>query len=240
MLDEANEQMHEKKTAVDRKLKKSDTEKSRLVDDLRRLNEELEQQGLEIERLHEQIAKQQRTIKVQSDQIATPNDSKKKHWTTPNHAVPPPSQRVDYSRPPPAFILPQLQRRTSLGYLPLPPPPSQSHTPTRVQPASTYAHQAPSYNTPQRQATITSTPYHMSQSQPTSQPGRQQQYAPPYGALDPTIGGVPRRASLLPTRSLVGVGVAKVPTANQGTLIDHRTEEWGMYIFLAHSCLLSD
>ena len=119
--------MHEELSSNKNKLRKVEADRNRMIKEISRLNEEKDEQEVAIRQLKDQISKQQKTIKVQSDQIATPNVASKAR-TTPNHIAPiGGAYNHVYGQPPPVFNGPH-------------PPPTPSYaTPMSRDPSSSSA-----------------------------------------------------------------------------------------------------
>ena len=108
LLDQANQAMHDQASRDKNALRKADAERTRLINEITRLNKEKDQQQAAMQQLQEQVAKQQKTIKVQSDQIANPKTTNKLCVTTPQHLGPHGGAfNQIYSQPPPTYGTPQ-------------------------------------------------------------------------------------------------------------------------------------
>ena len=102
-LNQANIEGHHELAALKGRLRKVETEKKLLLQDIGHLNEEIEAKNNALKKLNEDLVKAQKTIKVQSDQISGVKDGPKLH-STPQRFGPPadPFSQV-YSQPPPAY-----------------------------------------------------------------------------------------------------------------------------------------
>lgn len=186
------------------------------------------------ESLHDQLAKAQRTIKVQSDQIASPNEKKSRR--TPSRATPSSRQNVDFQQPPPPFQTPQRrptsaysqQPTSTLGYPP--PPPAQptsypyhsSQSSTTLQ--SAFHHPQTSLRTPPLHQYLQQDPQELRQHAAT--PVGQSSTSPPLtgGGSDPTTGGPSGRVMRLPGRSSREKEVYRFLTPS-GEIVETRREE---------------
>ena len=88
LLDRANHAMHDEVAHDQAALRNAEMERIRLTSEIARLNREKEIQQAAMKQLQDQVAKQQKTIKIQSDQIANPRNGNKNSFTTPQHAGP--------------------------------------------------------------------------------------------------------------------------------------------------------
>lgn len=155
VLDRANQQVHEELAATAARA--------------RRAEAGLVSVSAENEKLREQIARQQRTIKVQSDQIASPND-KRRGWTT-QRTAPPASFGGAAQQPPSSTDLSSLSKaldrqdtqptsspptKSLISMPPPPPPPPPARAMTKHKtPVKTRESPAPSsrLETPSQPAT---------------------------------------------------------------------------------------
>ena len=100
-LNQANKDMHQELAGHRGRIRKVETEKKLLLQDIGHLNEEIDAKNNALKKLNEDLVKAQKTIKVQSDQISGVKDGPK---LTPQRFGPPadPFSQV-YSQPPPAY-----------------------------------------------------------------------------------------------------------------------------------------
>ena len=85
------------------RLRKVETEKKLLLQDIGHLNEEIDAKSNALKKLNEDLVKAQKTIKVQSDQISGVKDGPKLHSTPQRFGPPADAFSHVYSQPPPAY-----------------------------------------------------------------------------------------------------------------------------------------
>lgn len=102
-LHHANKDVHDDLAQHKARLRKVETEKQLLLQDISHLNEEIDAKGAALKRLSDDLAKAQKTIKVQSDHISGAKDGPKPH-STPQRIGPPTGMYGQvYNQPPPAY-----------------------------------------------------------------------------------------------------------------------------------------
>ena len=85
------------------RLRKMETEKKSLLQDIGHSNEEIDTKSNALKKLNEDLVKAQKTIKVQSDQISGAKDGPKLHSTPQRFGPPADTFSQVYSQPPPAY-----------------------------------------------------------------------------------------------------------------------------------------
>lgn len=102
-----NKDVHNDLAQHKTRLRKVETEKQLLLQDINHLNEEVDAKGAAFKKLSEDLGKAQKTIKVQSDVISGAKDGPKAHITTPQRfGQPGGAHNQVYSQPPPAYNAP--------------------------------------------------------------------------------------------------------------------------------------
>lgn len=106
-LHQANADVHDDLAQHKTRLRKVETEKQLLLQDISHLNNEVDAKSLALKKLNDDLVKAQKTIKVQSDQISGAKDGPKPHNSTPQRFAPPGGAFSQvYSQPPPAYNAP--------------------------------------------------------------------------------------------------------------------------------------
>ncbi|KAK4693568.1 protein phosphatase PTC6, partial [Lecanoromycetidae sp. Uapishka_2] len=108
-LTRRNHDAHMELVDVKAKLQMVQTDRDRLIQQLTTVNEALKARDMALSKMTDDMAKAQKTIKVQSDQIATPSASVKPPATphrTPNPVYPGPPPSYHGHRDPPSFNYP--------------------------------------------------------------------------------------------------------------------------------------
>ncbi|CAD6575025.1 MAG: hypothetical protein ASARMPREDX12_007067 [Alectoria sarmentosa] len=105
-LDHANKDVHDDLAQHKTRLRKVETEKQLLLQDISHLNEEIDAKNIAFKKLNEDLIKAQKTIKVQSDQISGAKDGPKAHGTPQRFGQPGGAFNQVYSQPPPAYNAP--------------------------------------------------------------------------------------------------------------------------------------
>lgn len=111
-LHQANKDVHDDLAQHKTRLRKVETEKQLLLQDIGHLHDEVEAKNLALKKLNEDLVKTQKTIKVQSDQISGANqtalakDGPKVHSTPQRFGAPASVYSQVYSQPPPAYKAP--------------------------------------------------------------------------------------------------------------------------------------
>ena len=88
------------------RLRKVETEKQLLLQDINQLNNEFDGKCIALKKLSEDLIKAQKTIKVQSDQISGGKDGPKPHSTPQRFGQPGGAYSQVYNQPPPAYNAP--------------------------------------------------------------------------------------------------------------------------------------
>ncbi len=102
-LSRDNDAMSDEMTDVKVKLQRAEREKASLMAELNHVRAEVQERDAAMKKMSDDMAKAQKTIKVQSDQIATPSTSKKPPMT-PHHLGPrPDAPNASYTGPPPVY-----------------------------------------------------------------------------------------------------------------------------------------
>ena len=105
-LNHANKDVHADLAQHKTRLRKVETEKHLLLQDINHLNEEIDAKCNALKKLSEDLAKAQKTIKVQSDQISGAKDGPKPHSTPQRFGPAADAFSQVYSQPPPAYNAP--------------------------------------------------------------------------------------------------------------------------------------
>lgn len=105
-LHQANKDVHDDLAQHKARLRKVETEKQILLQDITHLNDEIDAKNSALKKLNDDMVKAQKTIKVQSDQIAGVKDGPKPHSTPQRYGPPTSAFSQVYSQPPPAFNAP--------------------------------------------------------------------------------------------------------------------------------------
>ena len=101
-LHQANKDVHDDLAQHKTRLRKAETEKQFLLQDITHLNDEINAKNSALKKLNEDLVKAQKTIKVQSDQISGVKDGPKPQ-STPQRFGPANAFGQVYSQPPPAY-----------------------------------------------------------------------------------------------------------------------------------------
>lgn len=157
-LNHANKDVHDDLAQHKARLRKAETEKQLLRQEISHLNEEIDAKSNAFTKLNEDLIKAQKTIKVQSDQISGAKDGPKPHNTPQRFGPHTGAYSQVYNQPPPAYNAPGGRfphnhptsttphappglRRQSSNHPNLPPPsfsvPGNSRCPSVI-PAPTY------------------------------------------------------------------------------------------------------
>ena len=108
-LHQANKDVHDDLAQHKTRLRKVETEKQLLLQDISHLNDEVEAKNMALKKLNEDLVKAQKTIKVQSDQISGANqipnakDGPKPHSTPQRFGPPTSAYSQVYNQPSPAY-----------------------------------------------------------------------------------------------------------------------------------------
>ena len=105
-LHQANRDVHDDLAQHKTRLRKVETEKQLLLQDITHLNDEIEAKNTAFKKLNEDLVKAQKTIKVQSDQISGVKDGPKPHSTPQRFGPPTGAFSQVYTQPPPAYNAP--------------------------------------------------------------------------------------------------------------------------------------
>ena len=109
-LHQANADVHDDLAQHKTRLRKVETEKQLLLQDISHLNDEVDAKGMALKKLNDDLVKAQKTIKVQSDQISGAKEGPKPH-STPQRFVPPTGAFSQvYNQPPPVYNAPPGNR----------------------------------------------------------------------------------------------------------------------------------
>ena len=159
-LHQANKDVHDDLAQHKTRLRKVETEKQLLLQDITHLNEEIEGKNAALRKLNEDMVKAQKTIKVQSDQISGAKDGAKPHSTPQRFGPPTGTFSQVYTQPPPAYNAPnnRFNPAQSTAVIPHPPPglrPQSSAHPT-FHPQPTFGGALTTLN--QGRPTVTPTP----------------------------------------------------------------------------------
>ena len=121
-LNQANKDMHHELAGHRGRIRKVETEKKLLLQDIGHLNEEIDAKSNALKKLNEDLVKAQKTIKVQSDQISGVKEGPKLHSTPQRFGPPSDAFSQVYTQPPPAYNasggrfphVPALRRQISI------------------------------------------------------------------------------------------------------------------------------
>lgn len=102
-LNHANKDVHDDLAYHKTRLRKVETEKQLLLQDISHLNAEIDAKNNALKKLNEDLMKAQKTIKVQSDQISGVKDGPKPHSTPQRSGHPAGMFSQVYNQPPPAY-----------------------------------------------------------------------------------------------------------------------------------------
>ena len=105
-LHQANKDVHDDLAQHKTRLRKVETEKALLLQDITHLNDEINAKNTALKKLNEDLVKAQKTIKVQSDQISGAKEGPKPHSTPQRYGPPTGAFSQVYTQPPPAYNAP--------------------------------------------------------------------------------------------------------------------------------------
>lgn len=105
-LNHANKDVHDDLAQHKTRLRKAETEKQLLLQEISHLNEEIDGKSNALKKLSDDLIKAQKTIKVQSDQISGAKEGPKPHSTPQRFGSTAGAYSQVYNQPPPAYNAP--------------------------------------------------------------------------------------------------------------------------------------
>ena len=105
-LRQANRDVHEDLAQHKTRVRKVETEKQILLEDINHLNGEIDMKNTALKKLNDDLVKAQKTIKVQSDQISGAKDGPKPNSTPQRYGPLTTAFSQVYTQPPPAYNAP--------------------------------------------------------------------------------------------------------------------------------------